>query len=232
MRRLTRTLIALTILITPAAGIVLTPAMAEGIAGAEAVAVLARAETADRRCNYLSSSMHDELASYSARAELAVASQISTGAARRAVATGTAEGKSAHCDDTTRSEIVQTLSAAREAVAAADSASQRKAIRSDVQDSAANALDDTRGLQSGSLVLYGKLVKSYYVERKCRHLSSNQDARYWKSIARLHRTTVAANGAQAVAPVMRQAERSAGQLSCGQESLMAVNTGFAETIRR
>ena len=56
--------------------------------------------------------------------------------------------------------------------------------------------------------------------------------RYWKAIGRLHRATVAKNGAASVAPLLRQAERSAGKLSCGGGSLAMVKAGFADTVRR
>ena len=98
--------------------------------------------------------------------------------------------------------------------------------------------DRTRTVESpprkgrGSLSRYAKLVGSYYIERKCRHLSPGQDFRYWKSIGRIHRATVAASGPAAVSAVLRQAERDASEVPCGYRSLYLVKSGFAKTVRR
>lgn len=241
-----------------------TSAVAEEIAAEQAVAVLKRAETVDARCKFLTSEMHDELSDYTARAELAAATQVSAKAARNAMAQGKAHAGKAQCDEATAADITATLYAAREAVATTgtakpvivaaanppeNSATDAKAADIKTADTKAKAgkskqakaippQDRTTTVESpprngrGSLSRYAKLVGSYYIERKCRHLSPGQDFRYWKSIGRIHRATVAASGPAAVSAVMRQAEQNASGVPCGYQSLNVVKSGFAKTVRR
>ena len=227
MRRISNLLIALPILAMPLAAAGLRPAFAEGVAAQEAVQILTRARIADQRCQILQGAEHEELARYTARAEAAASQQISMEAAKSAVVAGAAEGSAATCDATTRSDVSETLVAARQAVKAADSGQMRLS-----REQSGGQPDNAGGAETGQLEFYAGQVKAYYLERKCRHLSAEQDMRYWKAIGHIHQAAVARNGASAVAPVMRRAETSATATSCGGETLVAVKAGFAGAIRR
>ena len=198
-------------------------APASGIEAKDAARILAQAQVADQRCQFLSASLRRELAFYAARAEIAAVSQTTAATASNAVAAGMAEGKIALCDTVTATHISDILAAAREAVRTADSGRlvARAAVRTDPESRTGNGLGH-----------YATMVEAYYAERKCRHLSSRQDLRYWKAIVRLHRRIVAQNGTIMVAPVMRQAERNANAQPCGNNSRKIVDAGFNVTSRQ
>ncbi|MGH6853890.1 MAG: hypothetical protein ACREDX_00315 [Aestuariivirga sp.] len=223
--RLQKLLITVPILFLPLGAAAVKPALASEIAAEQAVQILTRARVADTLCIFLSTSLHEELSRYAARAEIAAAHQTSVDTARNAIAAGEAEGQAAPCSEATRTDVGDTLSAARDAVKAADSGRgiKQMALREARRDPQAGV---------GGLGYYATAVNAYYAERKCRHLSAKQDMRYWKAIGRLHRRTVAQNGAAAVAPVMRGAERSANAQSCGNNTRMIVQAGFAATIEQ
>jgi hypothetical protein len=212
-------------------------------AAAKAVQILARARVTDARCHFLSSSAHEELAGYSARAETAAIGKLSASITRAAIAVGEAEGRKASCNDTARKDVGETLAAARQAVGAADSGPRQAAAEPATTPAPAPAPAEpppaplaaervASGAMVGGLGYYAGQVKAYYVERKCMHLSARQDDRYWRAIGRIHTATVARNGASAVAPVMRRAEAQARQLACGSNSLRMVEAGYREVTRQ
>ena len=204
------------------------PAAAEVTAAHEAVRILAQARSADARCDYLSGAERRELSQYVARATLAANSQLSRAAAKAALRTGTAAGKREACSPAGAADVRDTLAAARAAIAAADGRQIQEPPRSTETasqpggDAPAADLGSTAGLSG-----YGKMVKSYYAERKCRHLSKSDDGRFWKAIVRIHQGAVSSYGAARVAPVMRKAERDANRLSCGTTTFALVRAGFA-----
>lgn len=223
---ISRLLISLPILALPLAGMAAKPASAAS-PSEEAVRLIARAQQADSKCHILSGAQSNELARYAARAQLAATSQMSSGAARKAASLGAAEGRAQACTAATRSDVVDTLVAARTAIAAADRSQN-------TPNTAAPAPVTSIALASGprgGLKFYSGQVKAYYIERKCKHLSSSQDRRYWQAIGDLHRETVARNGSASVAPVMRNAEASANSLSCGDATEAAVEQGYNTIVR-
>lgn len=226
MITLTRFLITIpVILLTPLAG-GLRPALAEGAPAQQAVEILARARAADNHCHVLSSTERDELGRYSARAEIAAASQVSVEAAQSARQRGETAGTSSGCSSTTAADIRETLGAARDAIAAGGGDNRPQRTRRIEPASAAPARS------AAGLARYGQLVGAYYLERQCRSLSKPQADRFWRAIVRLHRATVARNGARTVAPVMHDAERQARGSSCGAAALARIQDGYSEIQTR
>ena len=76
MPKLTYLLVTLPLMVLPATAFAVKPALAS-TAAEEAVRILSRAKAADRQCDILSSSERSELSRYTARAEVAAASQSS-----------------------------------------------------------------------------------------------------------------------------------------------------------
>jgi hypothetical protein len=208
------------------------PAASANPGAAQALQILTRARIADERCHFLSTMLHDELARYAARAEVAAAQQLSPSVASTAIAAGNAEGKSASCDDRTRSDVSDTLNAARQAVRRADAMGPAVAPQatSAPSSSAPQTTDALPGGRSGSLTQYAQALGPYYLERKCKMLSPNQDDRYWRAITSLHRATVAQNGYGAVRLIMHRAEVSAATRDCGDAALLTIKTGFAAAM--
>lgn len=229
MRYLNRFLITLPLLLMPLPLVIASsPASAAGTAAQEAVRILSRARTADSRCQFLSRQERAELGRYTARAEIAAASQISAAAAKAAAAAGRSEGKSAACSEDTRADVRETLQAAREAIAASNPP-RRKTGAAQTTDGEDEDLKKQRPVR---LDHYRSVVTAYYVERRCRHLSKPQADRFWRAIVRIHKSTVLHSGAGAVSRVMRRAERAAGSVSCGHDSTVMVKAGFAESVNR
>ncbi len=236
--RLSRLLITLPLLGLPMAGVAIKPALAAGVAAEEAVRILSRARTADTRCTFLSAAERSELSRYTARAEIAVANQVSPGSAKAAAAAGSAQGRSGACSPDLKADVLETLGAAREAVAAAHQAEPVSTAKSPSRKPAAKGQramaspGKPRRLTGESLNRYGRVVKAYYLERECRSLSKSQAAVFWKNIVRLHKQVVASNGAGAVAPVMRGAERQASGSSCGGKVRAIIASGYDEITSR
>ena len=90
----------------------------------------------------------------------------------------------------------------------------------------------TPAKSASGLACYGHLIEAYYLERQCRSLPKTQADRFWRAIVRLHRATVARNGASAVAPVMNRAERQARDSRCGSAALARIQDGYAKIQTR
>lgn len=228
VRGLKTFLVTLPLAAVPAALVLIQPAAAEVTAAQEALRILAQAQAADARCDYLAAPERRELKQYVARAALAATSQLSRSAAKAAKRQGTASGRSGTCSPAGAADVRDTLVAARVAIAAADGrrvpgqSTAKETVQNSRDSTATASLGDTAGLGG-----YGKVVKSYYAERKCRHLSRTDAGRFWKAIVRLHKEVVSEFGAGRVAPIMRKAEREANRLTCGPSSLALVSAGYA-----
>ncbi len=236
--KLSHLLFALPLLALPAGPLYVTPALAAGSAAEEAVRILTRARGADQKCDYLSAAERSELSRYTARAEIAAASQSSTAAARTASATGMAEAKSSSCSRDVEADVRETLEAAREAVAAsnAEANQARKTMTKPAQRAAAIAEDDDGDeparLTGKSLGGYARIVRGYYLERECRSLSRNDADRFWRGVVKLHKTAVRTNGTSAVARVMAAAERKASGSSCGRNVQARIRQIYSEVSDR
>jgi hypothetical protein len=234
--KLSSLLISLPLMALPVGIFAAPPAMAAG-AAEEAVRLLTKARTADQKCHYLSRRERANLASYTARAEAAAASQSSAARASAAAEAGRRDGMATSCSPELQSDVQDTVEAARQAIAAADQmeprdeplARPRRAMRQRDEDIADEPVM-RRG--RGELGFYDRVVSAYYLERQCRSLSRRQDERFWRSISRLHRATVAANGKCAVAQIMRKAESDAANSSCSSNVVARIEAGFREVSSR
>lgn len=228
MAALARRLITLPLLMVPLLGLGLKPAPAATVAALEALTILARAKASDAKCHILSVGAREELSNYLARAEVAAARNASVSAARSAIAAGQAEGKAADCKSpATAADVKETLTAAREAIAAAD----RGGTAQPVRQAPAAEPDDTPG-GPGSLGRYTRLAKSYYLERHCRMLSRREQTAFWKAIVRLHHATVAANGKAPVARMLRAAEAQANRTACTATTTAIIRKGYQDSTSR
>lgn len=228
-----RNLPKLAILLAMQAGLMLSAAPLADAAtagAAQALQILTRARVSDERCHFLSAAQHDELARYTARAEVAASQQLSTGIASTAVRNGTAEGQAVACTDAAKADVAETLAAARQAVNAADGRRGSSPPPRQVTRAAPETQPPGPRGRVGSLAYYGSQIRPYYLERRCRMLSPAQDARYWRAITRLHQATVARNGYAAVSALMHRAEVSASTRSCGGEALATIRAGYAAAV--
>jgi hypothetical protein len=229
--RFQRLLITLPLLALPLVAHAVTGAHAASGAAEEAVRILSRAKAADGRCKLLSASERAELSGYAARAEVAAVSQSGAKAARKAAGEGVAQGASGGCGDDVKADVRDTLQAAREAMAAARTETADPApTKRKLTDSTERKPVRTRNPKV--LDRYASAVQAYYLERQCKSLSKSEQGRFWKGIVRLHKDAVMANGAGAVKPVMRQAERRAVGSGCGATALARIRAGYEEILSR
>jgi hypothetical protein len=189
----------------------------------QATVVLARAHGLNGKCQFLSPAASDELSSYIARAEIAAAEQLGVETARAALQRGTAAAKQAPCDEAMRSEVNETLSAAREAIsqagtmAAAQTAAAQPAQLAPAQKPAkkvAAAKPAAGKAKPAGLGSYAQMAETYYLARRCGSMSARQISKYYKSVVSTHRSSVAAYGVPAVAAVLKKAEARAKARSC------------------
>ncbi len=226
---LTLPLLALSI---SAAAIV--PAAAAG-ASEEAVRILTRARATDAKCSYLTAAERSELQRYSARAEIAATSQSSAAAAKSAMSAGKAESAGIACSIEAESDVRETLEAARQANEAAKQVAEAPAPQKKKPGAAqpkAEARDEPSQRVSKGLGFYAKVVGAYYLERECRSLSRSEAGRFWRRIADLHQSTVAANGKRAVVRVMANARNNASGTSCSRNVQARIRRGYEDVLSR
>ncbi|WP_373505639.1 hypothetical protein [Aestuariivirga sp.] len=227
MPKLTYLLVTLPLMVLPAATLAVKPVLAS-TAAEEAVRILSRAKAADRHCNVLSFSERSELSRYTARAEVAAASQSSAGAARSAAGKGYAEGNGASCTAATTADVRETLEAAREAVAESNRQTAAAPAKRRAPETRAAQKPETASTRSGGggLGLYSRVVKAYYLERQCNSLSRFQVARFYDRVITLHRETVTQSGKSAVNRAVRNAERNAAGAKCSANELAQIERGY------
>ena len=232
--KLTCLLVTLPMLALPMTAIVARPSIAAG-AAEEAVRILSRARSADSKCSYLSAAERNELQRFTARAEIAAASQGSASTAKSAVAAGRAEGDGATCSPDTQADVRETLTAARQAVAAATPGTEEPKAekpRRRAAERATTRRDDARTATGNGLGYYARVVQAYYFERQCKSLPNADGKRFWRGIVRLHHVTVAESGKPAVAKVMARAESKASGTSCNRNTMAVIRRGYGEIVSR
>jgi hypothetical protein len=112
--RLTSLMISLPLLI----GVVhfTPPAIAQALDPAQATTLLAKSHAMNLKCNILGDAEGQLLRDFVARAEISLAEKASVAAARKAIASGREDAKTAACDDTNRKLVGDVLAAAKTAV--------------------------------------------------------------------------------------------------------------------
>lgn len=225
MKKLSRLVISLPLLVLPFALQAQKPALASELSAVQALQILAMAQAADDRCNALSASEHGELASYRNRAEMASISMLSGAQRSKAIAQGVAQGRTTPCNDATRADIRETLRAAREAIATADGqpAPQKPepAAKPKPAKPAASLMKPAGTSGPVTLPVYSGLLKPYYADLRCHTLSRSAATRYWRAIIRLQRGMVAKYGTPTVASAQASARRSASGMSCSSTASAA-----------
>jgi hypothetical protein len=112
--RLTSLMISLPLLIGVAQFI--PPAVAQALDPVQATTLLAKSNALNLKCNILGDADGQQLRDFVARAEISLAEKASVAAARKAIASGREEAKTAACDDTNRKMVGDVLAAAKTAV--------------------------------------------------------------------------------------------------------------------
>lgn len=203
------------------------PAAAAASGAAQALQIITRAWAAEKHCRLLDTAEHDELSGYASRAETAAGQQFSASITDAAIAAGKAEGDALPCNDGTRSDIAHTLAAARQAARRADASNPPAAPQAPAPDPAAAPAEPRHIVGPTD---YAGELGPYYLERKCKMLSPNQDDRYWRAITRMHMAVVQQNGIGTAHALMHRAEVSAASRDCDDAALLKIKAGFASAM--
>lgn len=225
MLRISRLLMTLPVLALPLAAMAAKPAHA-ALSAEQGLTILAKAQVADGRCNVLSKAEHRELSTYRSRAEIASAGLISAKKAAAAIAKGKAQGKSAPCNDATRSDIRETLIAARQAVAEADGAMPRPEKPEVIVDPVEKMLPKGKA-KALALPEYRELIMPYFVDLRCKQLGGRKARNYYEAIKGLQAAMIRQHGTPAVASAQSRAQREARGVNCGAVSLRMAQSGYA-----
>lgn len=223
MLKFSQFLIALPILALPLATLGAKPVLAETVGLERALELLAKSVVVDNRCNVLTVSERDELSNYVAKAEVAAAEKTTVDVTRSALSAGQSQGRAETCGAVASQEVKETLTAAREAINAAepsDSPPEEPVV--------AVATPAPRG----GLSVYGRIIETYYLERRCAFLSRRKMNSFYKAVVRNHRAVISEFGKSAVSKVMKSAEARSNYQSCNGVGEARVKAGFAEVASR
>ena len=223
MLKFSQFLITLPILALPLAALTSKPALAETVGLERALELLAKSVVVDRKCNVLTLSERDELSTYVAKAEVAAAEKTTVGATRSALSVGQSQGRTAICGAVASQEVKETLVAAREAINAAE-------------PNDGSAAEPARTVATpaprGGLSAYGRIIETYYLERRCTFLSRRKMNSFYKAVVRSHRAVISQFGKSAVSKVMKSAEARSNYQRCNGAGEARVKAGFAEVASR
>ena len=223
MPKFSQFLITLPILALPLAAIGAKPALAETVGLERALELLAKSVVVDNKCNVLTVFERDELSNYVAKAEVAAAEKTTVAVTRSALSAGQSQGRAETCGAEASQEVKETLTAAREAI---NSAEQGES----------SAAEPTRPVAMpaprGGLSIYGRIIETYYLERRCTFLSRRKMNSFYKAVVRSHRTAISEFGKSAVSKIMKSAEARSNYQSCNGVGEAGVKAGFAEVASR
>jgi hypothetical protein len=222
MLKFSRFLITLPLLALPFAAVGAKPVLAETVGLERALELLAKSVVVDNKCNVLTVFERDELSNYVAKAEVAAAEKTTVDVTRSALSAGQNQGRAETCGDEASQEVKATLIAAREAINAAEQG-----------DSSA---ETTRTVAApaprGGLSVYGRIIESYYLERRCTFLSKRKMNSFYKAVVRSHRAAISEFGKPAVSKIMKSAEARSNYQNCNGVGEARVKAGFAEVASR
>lgn len=211
-------LITLPVLVLPFAALASKPLLAETVGLERALELLAKSVVVDKKCNVLTVSERDELSNYVAKAEVAAAEKTTVSVTRSALSAGQSQGRAATCGVRASQEVKETLTAAREAINAAEQYDRPVAGPALVPAPA----------PMGVLSVYGRIIETYYLERRCTFLSRRKMNSFYKSVVRIHRAVISEFGRSAVSKVMKSAEARSNYQRCNGAGEARVKAGFAE----
>lgn len=226
MPRLARRLITLPVLILPLAAWVTSPASASTLSVDEGLFVLAKSKASDGKCGFLSRSERQELSGYLARAEVASQSMIGGAAVNAAIAKGRTAGRTAACNSPSRADVEETVAAARLAVAQADGVKPARAQTAESE----KKLDKSRKLGPVAPPEYGKLAKPYFVDLRCKQLTSRKARLFYEAIKDLQKASIAKHGTAAIAAAQAKTRKSAQTIACGPASRQLAEQGLAAIL--
>jgi hypothetical protein len=219
MLKFSQFLITLPLLALPLAALAPKPALAETVGFERALELLAKSVVVDGKCNVLTVSERDELSNYVAKAEVAAAEKTTIDVTRSALAAGQSQGRAETCGEEASREVKETLTAARNAINAAE---QDDGIESEPARTVAAPA------ASGGLSVYGRIIETYYVERRCTFLSRRKMNSFYKAVVRIHKAVVSEFGKPAVSKVMKSAEARSNYQSCNGVGEARVKAGSAQ----
>ena len=223
MLKISQYLITIPILALPFAGLGAKPALAETVGLERALELLAKSVVVDGKCSVLTMTEREELSSYVAKAEVAAAEKTSVAVTRSALAAGRSQGQAATCGAAANDEVKQTLMAARDAINTAEREDSRVAKP---------AVAAPPPASQGNLAVYGRIIETYYLERRCAFLSRRKMNSFYRAVVRNHREVLAKFGRSAVSKVMRSAEARSNYQRCNGAGEARVKAGFAEVASR
>ena len=202
-------------------------ASAEPIAAEQATQLLARSQSLEEKCKFLSAAQRDELSAFVAKAEVAMVARSSVKATKALINVGRAQGKAAACNDTERADIIDIISAAQQAtsrkiqmvqttapakpIALATKIEKPKPLFSVIKKPIVETKSEP--IKSG-LDQYAQLTQRYYLARRCNSMSYGSINSLYKNVVSTHRSVVASFGVPAVRAVMQQSEHKASATHC------------------
>lgn len=223
MLKFSHFLITLPLLALPLAALGAKPALAETVGLERALELLAKSVVVDRKCNVLTVSERDELSSYVAKAEVAAAEKTTVSVTRSALSAGQSQGRAVTCGAGASQEVKETLTAAREAINAAEQ---------NDGPAAEPARTVSTPAPRGGLSVYGRIIETYYLERRCTFLSRRKMNSFYKAVVRSHRAAISEFGKSAVSKVMKSAEARSNYQRCNGVGEARVKAGYAEVASR
>jgi hypothetical protein len=220
MLKFSQFLITLPLLALPLAAMASKPALAETVGFERALELLAKSVVVDGKCNVLTVSERDELSNYVAKAEVAAAERTTVAVTRSALSAGQSQGRAAACGAMASHEVKATLTAAREAINLAE------------HGSASEARTVAAPAPRGELSVYGRIIETYYLERRCAFLSRRKMNSFYKAVVRSHQAAISEFGKSAVSTIMKSAETRSNYQNCNGVGEARVKAGFAEVASR
>lgn len=202
-------------------------ALAEPIAAEQATQLLARSQSLEEKCKFLSAAQRDELSAFVAKAEVAMVARSSVKATKALINVGRAQGKAAACNDAERADIVDIISAAQQATSRKIQTVQAPIPNKPVV--VATQIEKSKPLFSvfkkpivetqpepikSGLGQYAQLTQRYYLARRCNSMSYGSINSLYKNVVSTHRLVVASFGVPAVRAIMQQSEHQANATHC------------------
>jgi hypothetical protein len=223
MPKFSQFLITLPLLALPFAALDAKPALAETVGFERALELLAKSVVVDNKCNVLTVSERDKLSTYVAKAEVAAAERTTLDVTRSALSAGQNQGRAETCGEEASQEVKETLTAARDAINSAEE---------DNYAVAEPALAVPTPAPRSSLSVYGRIIETYYLERRCAFLSKRKMNSFYKAVVKGHRAVISEFSKSAVSKVMKSAEARSNYQSCNGVGEARVKAGFAEVASR
>ena len=214
----------LTLLLVPILLALPNSSRAETIAAEQAAQLLARSSALETKCKFLTSSQHEELNGFVAKAEVAMVAKTSVAQANLIMQKGRAAAKQAACSDAEKADIADILNAARQATSTMRVQSElpkpttaRVAVATSAPSPVAKKNKKTLEPQSknGALGQYANLTEHYYLARRCNAMSFRAITNLYQNVVSTHHQVVANFGVPAVRAVMQQSESRANATHCG-----------------